>query len=666
MTTRPDRRARARPLTSRARYRAYLANAARLTNLIDEPIDATGKRPERHRLQRPFLALLGDFLRLLRGQRLMLALCLLTLTASVGLGLLLPFSTKIALDYILTDNPGPAGIPPDLGLPTDRVALLQLVAASMVAIAAVNLALGLWGRWQVTRITKRVQVRLRRRAFEHAARLPLHRVQQLKSGGLVSMLREDAGQAPELIFSMIYNPWRALVQLAGTLIVLAWVDWRMVVGGVLLIPATWVTHRTWIARLRPVYRDIRMSRTHMDAHSTEVFGGMRVVRGFARVPAESSRFVRNNNFMGRQEFRAWWWSRILEGIWSIFIPAASAALLLYGGSRVVNGQMSIGDLMMFSAYLLMLLGPLETLTSTATNIQSNLAGLDRTLELLREKREFADTPGRIRLARPGVRGRIELRDVHFAYPKPPAPRAGSPEPDAPPPPIIRGASITIEPGTTLALVGPSGSGKTTLCNLIARFHDPDSGAVLLDGTDLRDIDVHSYRRLLGIVEQDVFLFDGTIADNIAYARPDAPEPDIIAAARAADAHDFIVKLESGYDALVGERGVRLSGGQKQRLAIARAILADPAILILDEATSSLDSESEALIQRSLARLMQRRTCVVIAHRLSTIRNADLIAVVQDGRIVETGTHDQLLSRGGRYSELLRAQIAGFDQSAAHA
>jgi ATP-binding cassette subfamily B protein/subfamily B ATP-binding cassette protein MsbA len=224
--------------------------------------------------------------------------------------------------------------------------------------------------------------------------------------------------------------------------------------------------------------------------------------------------------------------------------------------------------------------------------------------------------------------------------------------------VLRDVSLDVAAGETVALVGPSGAGKTTLCNLVARFYDPTHGRVLLDGRELREIDVESYRRLLGIVEQDVFLFDGTVAENIGYARRDATLDQIREAARVANAAGFIDELEQGYETLIGERGVRLSGGQKQRLAIARAVLADPKILILDEATSNLDTESERLIQRSLARLMEGRTCFVIAHRLSTIRHASRIVVIEDGRIIEIGTHDELLARGGRYAAFLKMQVEG--------
>jgi ATP-binding cassette subfamily B protein/subfamily B ATP-binding cassette protein MsbA len=253
-----------------------------------------------------------------------------------------------------------------------------------------------------------------------------------------------------------------------------------------------------------------------------------------------------------------------------------------------------------------------------------------------------DRPGAITVTKDDVQGRITFKDVSFTY-------AGSDEP------VLHDVNLDVRPGEMVALVGPSGAGKTTLCNLVARFYDPTTGAVLLDGTDLRDIAVDSYRRLLGIVEQDTFLFDGTIADNIAYGRRDAGDEEIHDAARRANAHEFIEKLDRGYDTLIGERGVKLSGGQRQRLTIARAILADPKILILDEATSNLDTESERLIQSSLRELMLGRTSFVIAHRLSTIRHADRILVIEAGRIVEQGTHDELMAHSGRYRQMVDLQ-----------
>ncbi len=597
--------------------------------------------------ERGFGELCREFWRLLTGHRGKIVTALALLTVAIGLRLIPPVGTKLAIDSVLTEPPKP--LPPVIaawveGWVDTPMELLLAIAAGVTVVTLMATAVHLASRWMATKAVNQTQVSVRRAVFEHAIRLPLHRVHEMKSGGVASLIREDAGGVAELIFSMLYNPWRAIVQFTGSLIILMFVDWKLMVGGLLLLPIVWATHRTWINRIRPLYRDIRKQRQRIDGNATETFGGIRVVRTFSRSRSESGRFVREGDFLVRQQLFTWWWTRIIETIWDVIVPLASTGLLLYGGYQILAGELTLGDLMMFLVYLTMLLDPLATIAASAVTFQNNLAGLDRVLDVLETDAELPQRERVIRLGRDQVAGAVSFRDVSFAYP-------GSDEE------VLRGVSLDIAPGETVALVGRSGAGKTTLTNLVARFYDPSSGSLYLDGLDLRDIELASYRRLLGIVEQDVFLFDGTIRENIAYARRRAGMEEVVMAAEAAAADEFIRQLPHGYDTMIGERGVKLSGGQRQRLAIARAILADPRILILDEATSNLDSESEQLIQRSLAELLQDRTAIVIAHRLSTIVGADKIIVLEGGRVVEVGNHEDLLGRGGRYRDLVHLQMS---------
>jgi len=646
--------------TSRFDFRNYVSelrkSKAKRKNDFDS-FHSTMSGEEKDKLvsrsHRSFRTLFLEFLKLLTGHQRQIFLGLLTLTVSTLLSLLPPIGTKLAIDVALTQPPKspPEWIPFWIRQSTG-LELLVWIAVSVTLITVLRTCIHLWGRWQCTKAVNQVQTAIRKKVFEHMLQMPLHRVQMLKSGGSASLLREDAGGIADLIFSMLYNPWQAIVQLIGSFLVLVLVDWRLLAAGLLLLPVVYFTHRTWIYRIRPLYRDVRATRQKIDSNATETFSGIRVVRTFGRSRSESQRYVRGNHYAVRQILLVWWRTRLIEVIWEVLIPLASTILLVYGGWQILQGQLTLGDLMMFLVYLAMLLGPIATLTGSAVQFQNNLAGLDRILDLLNTETESQQIKRiakdknevLIKLDKGQVIGRICFENVRFKYPET--------EQE-----VLSGISFIAEPGETVAIVGRSGAGKSTLCNLIARFFIPTSGSIELDGLPFETIELDSFRSLLGIVEQDVFLFDGTIAENIAYGDRLASQEAIEDAAKAAAAHEFILKSPNGYQTKIGERGFKLSGGQRQRIAIARAILANPRILILDEATSNLDSESEQAIQQSLKLLLNSRTAFVIAHRLSTIQNANKILVLDQGQIVQQGTHKELIETPGIYQQMVRLQTS---------
>ncbi|MDP6721156.1 MAG: ABC transporter transmembrane domain-containing protein, partial [Pirellulaceae bacterium] len=388
------------------------------------------------------------FFGLLAGFRATLVLALASLTVATLLKLVPPVGIKLVIDYVVDDQPIPVAWATHL--PESKVALLFLIAGGIIALSIAATLVHLWGRWRATKIVNQVQVALRKRTFEHAVRLPLHRVYELKSGGAASLLREDAGGAAELIFSMIYNPWRAIIQLIGSLVVLALVDWRMMVAGIAMVPLVYVTHRTWVGRIRPMYRDVRKQRQDIDSHSTEAFGGMRVVRAFTRERSERGRFVLGNHLLVRQQLFVWWWARMIEVIWDLLIPVASTSLLVYGGYQIMQEQMTFGDLTMFLFYLAMLLEPLATLAGSATSFQNQLAGLDRVLDLLEEPNELSLDIDVNAIDVNQVTGTISFSAIGFRYPSSQQL-------------VLTDVSLEVPAGTTCALVGRSGAGKTTLC-----------------------------------------------------------------------------------------------------------------------------------------------------------------------------------------------------------
>ena len=356
---------------------------------------------------RGFFELLRSFWGLIEAHHGQVVFALLMLTIGIGLRLVPPVGTKLAIDTVLTSPP--KDIPSWLAafpFPEDSMQRLIAIAAVVAVVTLIATGVHLTSRWIATKAVNQSQVTIRRRVFEHAIRLPLNRVYDMKSGGVASLIREDAGGVADLIFSMLYNPWRAIIQFVGSLIILMFVDWKLMVGGLFLLPVVWVTHRTWINRIRPLYRDIRKQRQKIDAGATETFGGIRVVRTFSRSRNESSRYVREGDFLVRQQLFTWWWTRIIEVIWEVLIPVASTVLLLYGGYQIINGELTLGDMMMFLIYLTMLLDPLATLAGSAVGFQNNLAGLDRVLDVLDIKEELPSRPESVSIRRGSVEGSI--------------------------------------------------------------------------------------------------------------------------------------------------------------------------------------------------------------------------------------------------------------------
>jgi ATP-binding cassette subfamily B protein/subfamily B ATP-binding cassette protein MsbA len=395
----------------------------------------------------------------------------------------------------------------------------------------------------------------------------------------------------------------------------------------------------WLGPIRKIWNYYWKQKGEVDARISETFSGIRVVRAFQREEAEEIRNAVAQHSLARFNLYAVRYTTSVHILWSVLIPLANVAVLYVGGRLMFDGTASIGQITGLMAYTAMLMGPVYQIVQTFGDLQKSLAAMDRVFDHLREPDELDDPPDAVEA--PARVERIEFQNLGFAYAKGKS--------------VIQDFSLSVPRGACVALVGASGAGKTTVADLVARFYHPTAGTILINGISLEKIKLHSYRRLLGIVSQDVFLFDGTIADNIAYGRPHASREEIIAAARQANAHDFIAELPEDYDTLTGERGARLSGGQRQRLSIARAILADPQILILDEATSALDTRSERLIQEAVEHLEADRTTFVIAHRLSTIAKADIIVVLEKGHIIERGTHTELMNLKGRYWHMVEQQ-----------
>jgi ATP-binding cassette subfamily B protein/subfamily B ATP-binding cassette protein MsbA len=548
----------------------------------------------------------------------------------IGIDMVWPLVSAWLVDHVILAKQLPQHV---------RIRWLLLGAAAMIVVFLSNAALGYWRSIRYQLLVSKLQVGLRTKLFARMLRLPLPDLQNLRTGGLLSRLSGDVDQTATLVQQGFLSPILAVIRLVTTLTIIFSLDARIATTILVGMPPVLVLQGFWARKMRGVWRSIGQDRQEIDGRVNEGLGGIRVVRGFRQESREEAAHIVGLHTVARKQLLATRTQRILGTIWDLVLPLTQVAIVCYGGYLVVMGETTLGTVIAFQGYLFRLLEPVLALANTVTDTQRGLAAMDRVFELLERPNEKPDLANA--LDAPRTIQSIRFRHVGFAY-----------RPDVP---VIVDFDLEVPGGKTVALVGPSGAGKTTLTDLLARFFDPTDGCIELNGVPLSNYRLKSYRSLLGIVSQEVFLFDGTIRENIAYAQPRATDAEIEHAARSANAHDFIASLPEGYDTVVGERGVRLSGGQRQRLSIARALLANPQILILDEATSNLDSESEVLIQRALQTLLTARTTFVIAHRLSTVKRADLICVLESGRLVELGGHVELMERGGRYAQMVAHQ-----------
>lgn len=542
------------------------------------------------------------------------------------LGFVLPTSTKFLIDNVLGQG---------------QWNLLGLLATA-VGFATLFQALTSYAVSQVVSVAAQEAIMdMRKRVQEKITRLPIRFFDNTQSGVLISRIMTDAEGIRNLIgtgiIQLIGGALTALVALS----VLFYLNWQLTLGILVFLVAFGGAMVFAFTKLRPIFRERGKINAEVTGRLAETLGGIRVVKAYRMEAREQREFATGVARLFQNVKRSITGTSAITAFATVIVGAIGVLLIFFGGRAIQAGVMTLGDLVMYVAFISVLAAPIIQISSIGTQISEAFAGLDRIRDIMNLEAEDAHDASLATL--PDIRGDVQLKDVYFAY-----------EENQP---VLKGVSLDAPAGTTTALVGSSGSGKSTLVSLIMAFSRPTSGQVLIDGRDLTSVRLGDFRKFLGVVLQENFLFDGTVADNIRFARPDATIEQVHEVARLANAHAFIEGFPQGYDSVVGERGIKLSGGQRQRIAIARALLADPKILILDEATSSLDSESEALIQQGLERLQKGRTVFVIAHRLSTIRKADQILVLEAGEIVERGSHAQLLVKNGRYRTLYDKQYA---------
>lgn len=577
-------------------------------------------------------AYLRGYLKWLAPHKSMLAMVIVLALTVAAMEMLEPLFMRYIIDQVLLNS----------GLEkAERFSRLNLVGGGFLAFIVFSKLVQVLKDYRQRMLNVRVVLSLRRALFDRMLHLPLAKLWEMKTGGIISRLTGDVETTTGLLQMAVISPSLSVIRLVIAMGVLLTLNWRLALMAMAVIPGAMFISFTASRRVRPIYRAVRKDVEIIDGRVGETFSGIRVVRAFGREIRELLEYMTGRHTVLRKELFAHRRELVLWTSWGLIIAAVNVVIVWYGGYLNLQGRASIGDIMAFQWYTFLLMGPVWSIVNSFSELQRSLAAMERVFEVLSMENDKPDKPEATDA--PKIVQEIRFEHVEFEY------REGRP--------VVKDFDVTVRGGSVVALVGRSGAGKTTVTDLVARFHDPSRGRILVNGTDVRDYKLRTYRDLLAIVQQDVFLFDGSVRDNIAYGRHQATDAEVEDAARRANAYEFIVKLPDGFATTVGERGVKLSGGQQQRLAIARAILADPQILILDEATSNLDTESEQLIQAAMSALLAGRTTFVVAHRLSTVRRADLIVLMEDGAITERGTHDELMAARGGYYEMVQRQAA---------